>query len=230
MPPTFPKGRQPGPAASQIRTQLHRLCRVPTEDGLPRVRIGSVPPQAQPLGQFRHTAGQDQPALQRLPTRLQQAANCGVREPEHVSRHARLLDPHRRPLDEKAPRPIRALGATAQQPAHRHLRRECRRDGPLNSNDHRRCERAPGCLSRATQPLQAAPHYRGHLWTARTRARQSRFPAVDDLEEFADSAKPSPQPVNDLRTVSCHVNSCAKRQRPSASPSGSSAWTRASRR
>ena len=53
----------------------------------------------------------------------------------------------------------------------------------------------PGCLSRATQPLQVAPHHRGHLWTARTRARQSRFPAVDDLEEFADSAKPSPRPV-----------------------------------
>ena len=53
---------------------------------------------------------------------------------------------------------------------------------------------------------------------------------VEGLEEFADSAEPSPRPVNDLRIISCHLNGCAKRQRPSASPSGSSACTRAFRR
>ena len=56
----------------------------------------------------------------------------------------------------------------------------------------------PGCLFRAAQPLQDAPHHRGHLWTARARPRQSRFPTVDHLEELADSAKPSPRPVRQV--------------------------------
>jgi hypothetical protein len=39
---------------------------------------------------------------------------------------------------------------------------------------------------------------RGHLWTARAWPRQGRIPTVEDLDALADSAKPSPRPVNDL--------------------------------
>jgi phosphatidylinositol-3-phosphatase len=47
--------------------------------------------------------------LTAFPRDYNKAADRGVCEPEHVSRHARLLGPHRGPLDEKALRPVRAL-------------------------------------------------------------------------------------------------------------------------
>jgi hypothetical protein len=34
--------------------------------------------------------------------------------------------------------------------------------------------------------------------TARAWQRQGRIPTVEDLDALADSAKPSPRPVNDL--------------------------------
>ena len=63
--------------------------------------IWTLPPQAQPLGQLGHAASKHQPAFQRLPQRLSQAADCVLREPEHVPRHARLLHPNWRSLDEE---------------------------------------------------------------------------------------------------------------------------------
>ena len=55
------------------------------------------------------------------------------------------------------------------------------------SDDHRRRERAPGCLRRATRPLRHAPHHRGHVRTARARPRRIRIPTEDHLEKL-DSA------------------------------------------
>jgi hypothetical protein len=54
-------------------------------------------------------------------------------------------------------------------------------------------ECSPGCLWRAAQSLQAAPHHRGGVRTAPTRPRQRRTPTIDDLDELARSGKHHPQ-------------------------------------
>ena len=58
-------------------------------------KTGEVPPQAQSVGVVRQPARVGQPAVQRLPQQLRQAADRRLRDAEHVQRHARLLDPHR---------------------------------------------------------------------------------------------------------------------------------------
>src|SRR6185436_8414400 len=113
MPSASSEGRQLGPSASQVGAQLYRICRVAAEDRVSRMRIWPLPPQAQPVGQLRHAASTHQSPFYRLSTRLSQTAHCVVREPEYVSRHARLLDSYGRPLDEEALRQVRAVGATA---------------------------------------------------------------------------------------------------------------------
>jgi hypothetical protein len=95
VPAAVSGGRQPGPSAANLWIQLRRLRRVPAQGGLQGMRGGWILAQAQPVGRLRQPAGKRQPAVQRLPARLPQAANSVVREPEHVPQHARLLDPHR---------------------------------------------------------------------------------------------------------------------------------------
>src|SRR4030095_7449108 len=62
----------------------------------------------------------------------------------------------------------------AQQPAHRHLRRERGWDSQVDSDDYRRRERTAGCLRRAARPLQAASDDRGCVRPASAWPREGR--------------------------------------------------------
>jgi hypothetical protein len=101
-------------ASADIRS----LCRRPASGDVHRVATSASTTRGSTSARCRQP-----PTGLSAPSRATTASCDGVVcEPEHVSRHGRLLGPHRRPLDQKALRPVRALGATPQQLADRHLR------------------------------------------------------------------------------------------------------------
>ena len=147
-------------------------CRRPASG----MRIGSLSPQAQPMGQFRHAASKHQPALQRFPSDYRKLPtvsfvspnmchdmhDCSIRTGDqwmkkHFRRYARWAPGHNSLLvvtfDENA-------GGTVQS----------------DTDDHRRRQRAPRRLCRADRPLRLASHDRGRVRAARTRPRQAASP------------------------------------------------------
>jgi hypothetical protein len=69
-------------AISSVRqASASEIFGVFAEDRLPGMYIGSLRRQAQPVGQLRHAAGNHQPAFQRLPERLPQAATVSFVSP-----------------------------------------------------------------------------------------------------------------------------------------------------
>ena len=139
---------EPGDATARRGAELRRLL-----GGPPGCRVHGLPEwwlraEARAVVGFHERPAQRPPTLERLARSVRAAADRGCRHPGSLQRHARLRRRDGRPLAARPPVGLPGVGAYAQQPADRHVRRiDSPRTPPIGSS--------PSSTVRAFAPARA---------------------------------------------------------------------------